>query len=52
MRRLLASGMSLSTPEDVKSGFASAKSQGKKGVLMRVQTADGERYVAIPFPEA
>ena len=45
-------GKPVSTPEDVKSGFASAKSQGKKGVLMRVQTADGERYVAVPFPEA
>jgi serine protease Do len=45
-------GKPVSTPEDVKSGLASAKSQGKKGVLMRVQTADGERYVAVPFPEA
>jgi serine protease Do len=44
-------GKPVSTPEDVKSGFASAKSQGKKGVLMRVQ-ADGERYVAVPFLQA
>jgi serine protease Do len=45
-------GKPVSTPEDVKSGSASAKSQGKKGVLMRVQTADGERYVAVAFPDA
>jgi serine protease Do len=45
-------GKPVSTPEDVKTGLATAKSQGKKGVLMRVQTADGERYVAVPFPEA
>ena len=45
-------GKSVSTPEDVESGLASAKSQGKKGVLMRVQTADGERYVAVAFPNA
>jgi serine protease Do len=45
-------GKPVSTPEDVKSGFASAKSQGKKAVLMRVQTADGNRYVAVSFPEA
>jgi serine protease Do len=45
-------GKPVSTPEDVKSGLASAKSQGKKAVLMRVQTADGERYVAVAFPKA
>jgi hypothetical protein len=42
----------VSTPEDVESGLASAKSQGKKAVLMCVQTADGERYVAVAFPNA
>ena len=45
-------GKPVSTPEDVKSGLATAKSQGKKGVLMRVQTHDGERYVAVAFPKA
>ena len=39
-------------PEDVKSGIASAKSQGKKAVMMRIQTADGARFVAVPFPKA
>jgi serine protease Do len=45
-------GKPVSTPEDVKSVLASIKSQGKKAVLMRVQTADGNRYVAVSFPEA
>ena len=42
----------MSTPQDVKSEVASAKSQGKKAVLMRIQTADGDRFVAVPFPKA
>ncbi len=45
-------GKPVSTPEDVKSGIASAKSQGKKAVMMRIQTADGARFVAVPFPKA
>jgi serine protease Do len=45
-------GKPVSTPEDVKAVLASIKSQGKKAVLMRVQTADGSRYVAVSFPEA
>ena len=46
------SGKPVSTPEDVKAGIASAKSQGKKAVMMRIQTADGARFVAVPFPKA
>jgi serine protease Do len=46
------SGKSVSTPEDVKSGIESAKSQGKKAVMMRIQTAQGARFVAVPFPKA
>ena len=45
-------GKPVSTPEDVKSGIASARSQGKKAVMMRIQTADGARFVAVPFPKA
>jgi serine protease Do len=45
-------GKPVSSPEDVKSGIASAKSQGKKAVMMRIQTADGARFVAVPFPQA
>jgi len=46
-------GKPVSTPQDVKSEVANAKSQGKKSVLMRIQTADGaSRFVAVPFPKA
>ena len=45
-------GKPVSTPEDVKSGIASVRSQGKKAVMMRIQTADGARFVAVPFPKA
>jgi serine protease Do len=45
-------GKPVSSPEDVKSGIANAKSQGKKAVMMRIQTADGARFVAVPFPKA
>jgi serine protease Do len=45
-------GKPVSSPADVKSGIDSAKSQGKKAVLMRIQTADGARFVAVPFPKA
>ena len=46
------SGKAVSTPQDVKSGIESAKSQGKKAVMMRIQTADGAHFVAVPFPKA
>ncbi len=46
-------GKPVSTPQEVKSEVANAKSQGKKSVLMRIQTADGNsRFVAVPFPKA
>jgi serine protease Do len=45
-------GKPVSTPQDVKSEVANARSQGKKAVLMRIQTADGARFVAVPFPKA
>jgi serine protease Do len=45
-------GKPVSTPQDVKSEVASARSQGKKSVLMRIQTAEGDRFVAVPFPKA
>jgi serine protease Do len=45
-------GKPVSTPQDVKSEVANAKNQGKKAVLMRIQTADGDRFVAVPFPKA
>jgi serine protease Do len=45
-------GKPVSTPADVKSCVAAAKRDGKKAVLMRVQTAQGERFVAFAFPKA
>jgi serine protease Do len=45
-------GKTVSSPADVKAGIANAKSQGKKAVMMRIQTADGARFVAVPFPKA
>ncbi len=46
-------GKPVSTPSDVKSQIANAKEQGKKAVMMRVQTANGEdRFVAFSFPKA
>ena len=42
----------VSTPQEVKSEIESAKSQGKKAVMMRIQTADGAHFVAVPFPKA
>jgi serine protease Do len=45
-------GKPVSTPQEVKAEVASAKNQGKKSVLMRIQTAEGDRFVAVPFPKA
>jgi serine protease Do len=45
-------GKPVATPEDVKAEVANARNQGKKSVLMRIQTAEGDRYVAVPFPKA
>ena len=46
-------GKPVSTPNDVKSRIANAKQEGRKAVMMRVQTAKGEdRFVAFSFPKA
>ena len=45
-------GKPVSTPDQVKSGIAAARKDGKKAVLMRVQTANGDRFVAFAFPKA
>jgi len=49
---LEVAGKPVSTPQDVRSGIASAQQQGKSAVLMRVQTANGDRFVAFSFPKA
>ena len=45
-------GKPVSTPQEVKSEVAQAKQTGDKAVLMRVQTAEGDRFVAFAFPKA
>ncbi|MBY0611540.1 MAG: Do family serine endopeptidase [Beijerinckiaceae bacterium] len=49
---LEVAGNEVSSPADVKAGIASAKHDGKKAVLMRVKTAEGQRFVAIVFAKA
>jgi serine protease Do len=38
----------VSTGSDVVEALAGAQAQGKRGVLMRVKTSDGVRFVALP----
>jgi serine protease Do len=45
-------GKPVSSPQEVKSHIADARRQGKKAILMRVQTASGDRFVAFAFPNA
>ncbi len=45
-------GKPVTTPQEVRSSIASAKEAGKKAILMRIQTASGDRFVAFPFPKA
>jgi serine protease Do len=50
---LEVAGKPVSQPAEVKAGIASAKQDGKKAVLMKLQTADGSaRFVAFAFPKA
>ena len=45
-------GKPVSSPQEVRSSIASAKQEGKKAILMRIQTASGDRFVAFSFPKA
>ncbi|MGA7197252.1 MAG: trypsin-like peptidase domain-containing protein [Roseiarcus sp.] len=45
-------GKPVSTPNEVKSDIATARQAGAKAILMRVQTADGARFVAFALPKA
>ena len=49
---LNVSGKPVSQPSEVKSEIAAAKQDGKKAVLMKIKTAQGERFVAFEFPKA
>jgi len=41
-------GKSVTRPSEVAEAIASAKHDGKKSVLMRVKSGDGERFLALP----
>jgi serine protease Do len=42
-------GKSVGTVADVRGALSDAHAQGKHDVLMRVRTADGTRFVAMPL---
>ena len=45
---LEVAGKSVSRPSEVAEAIDSAKSDGKKSVLLRVKSGDGERYLTLP----
>lgn len=49
---LQVSGKPVSRPGDVRAEIAAAKHDGRKSVLMKVKTAEGEHFVAFEFPNA
>ena len=46
------SGKAVSQPSEVKAEIAAAKRDGKKAVIMRLKTAQGDHFVAFEFPQA
>jgi len=49
---LQVGGKSVSNVKDVRSALDEAHSSGKHDVLMRVKTADGTRFVAVPLAQS
>jgi serine protease Do len=45
---LEVAGKSVSTPADVRDSIASARTEGKRTVLLRVKSGDNTRFVALP----
>ncbi len=45
---LEVAGKSVSTPTDVRNVVASARTEGKRSVLLRVKTGENTRFVALP----
>jgi len=45
---LEVAGKSVSTPADVRNSIASARTEGKRTVLLRVKSGDNTRFVALP----
>jgi serine protease Do len=48
---LQVGGKSVSSVKDVRSALDEAHTSGKKGVLMRVKTAEGARFIAVPLAQ-
>lgn len=46
------SGKTVSRPSEVKAEISAAKHDGKKAVMMRIKTAQGDHFVAFEFPKA
>jgi serine protease Do len=49
---LQVAGKSVSDVKDVRSALDEAHASGKRDVLMRVKTADGTRFVAVPLAQS
>src|SRR6202044_3742649 len=45
---LEVAGKSVSRPSEVADAIDAAKTDGKKSVLLRVKSGDGERYLTLP----
>ena len=45
-------GKTVSSPADVREAVSNAQSGGRKSVLMRVKSAQGMRFVAVPIGSA
>ena len=45
---LEVAGKSVNRPSEVAQAINAAKSDGKKSVLMRVKSGDGERFLTLP----
>jgi serine protease Do len=45
---LEVAGKKVSTPADVRTEIASARSSNKRAVLMRVKSGDNTKFVAVP----
>jgi serine protease Do len=46
---LMVSGKPVSRPADVRQAIEASRSEGKQAVLMRVQSQNGTRFIAIPI---
>jgi serine protease Do len=46
---LEAGGKAEQTPSDVRQAIDQTRSQGKQSILMRVKTAQGTRFIALPI---